>query len=115
MCATLVPLILGLTTLVYTGPGHLWWRGHAGDSLVVAFFVGGLGLITRAPLTYRLGLIGILFTGLELAQLTANAGSRGRFSNLVLGSTFDPFDFLYYALGLALAVVLDSGQSRTRL
>jgi len=103
---TLVPLCLGLASLVYTGPGALWWRAHAGDALVVAFLVGLAGVVGRLSLRARLLAVAILCTGLELAQLGASA-SRGPIAGLILGSTFDPLDFVYYAIGLALAVVLD--------
>ena len=103
---TLVPLCFGLASLVYTGPGALWWRAHAGDALVVAFLVGLAGVAGRLTLRVRLLAVAILCTGLELAQLGASA-SRGPIAGLVLGSTFDPLDFVYYAIGLVLAVLLD--------
>ncbi len=104
---TLVPLCLGLASLVYTGPGALWWRAHAGDALVVAFLVGLAGLVGTFALRARLLAVAILCSGLELAQLSSGAASRGPLAGLLLGSTFDALDFVYYAIGLALAVVLD--------
>ncbi len=108
-----LPLFLGTTTLFYGGYGHTWCRSHAGDILVVAFLVGLLGVVTQASLRMRLLSVALVSIGLELGQLSASSGEREGALALVLGTHFDLLDFLYYALGLGLAVALHRLQSAT--
>lgn len=107
----LVPLGLGASTLVYDGYGHHWWRAHAGDALVVAFLVGLLGLLPTFSLRRRLVIVAIVSAGLELGQLGVDAGNRSTGAALLLGSHFDPLDFVYYAIGLGLAAGLEKACS----
>lgn len=102
-----LPLGLGLSTLIYQGYGHHWWRGHAGDAFVVAFLVGLLGSLTDWSLPRRLLLVAVVAAALEVGQLAAGAASRSEVTGLFLGSHFDALDFIYYAAGLVLAAILE--------
>ncbi len=116
---TALPFAVGLSTLFYEGAGHVFWRAHAGDALIVAFLVGALGTITRWRLVATCLCVGVLSCGVELAQLADGAGDRRSLVRLLLGSTFDPIDFVAYGVGIALAVLLSrfayAGQAEERI
>lgn len=102
-----IPFGLGLSCLVYDGPGHLLWRSHGGDAFVVAFLIGLLGLIPRLSFPRRATGIALLCAGLEFAQLQSGSAHRRGIEAIVLGTHFDPLDFLFYAAGIALALLLN--------
>ena len=104
---TLTPLALGLSVLVYQGPGHLWFRAHAGDALVVMFLVGLLGCVSSWSIGRRLLCVGVVAACVECAQLFGGSAERSVTIQLLVGSHFDPLDFAYYAIGLALAAAVD--------
>ena len=103
----MAPLALGLSVLVYQGPGHLWFRTHAGDALVVMFLVGLLGLVRSWSIGRRVLYVGVFATCVECAQLLGGSADRSAAMQLLVGSYFDPLDFLYYTIGLALAAAVD--------
>ncbi len=107
LATTLLPLLLGLGTLVYSGVGHVWARSYAGDAFAVAFVVGLLGLVTPASLPVRLGIAAALALAIEFSQLIGTGSHRGTLSQLLVGSHFDTLDLLYYGAGLLMALALD--------
>jgi hypothetical protein len=102
-------LALGLLVLVYRGPGFRITRGHGGDVAIVALLFFGLGVVTRWRREARATLVAVIAVGTELAQLARLPVERSLLTELTIGSTFDPWDLLAYALGLVLAVQLDRG------
>lgn len=83
-------------------------RTHGGDILVVVLLVAALaGLGVGRPAT-RLGGVGLLSMGVEAAQGLKLVGRDAHpLLHATLGSTFDPVDLGMYALGLALAALLE--------
>lgn len=112
---TLLPFALAIAVLFYDGPGQPWARHHLGDSLAVAFLVGALGAVTRLSLARRALLVAVVAGLVELGQLAAGAPERGPAMQLLIGGHFDPLDLGYYAIGLAVAAVLDRMPRRAGL
>jgi hypothetical protein len=84
-------------------PGRAIVRGHVGDVAAVALVHAVIGLAGARPFTCA-----ALTTLVALAiELTQPGRSRGAVGDLVLGSHFDPWDLIAYAIGIALAVVWD--------
>ena len=102
----LLALTLGVAALAYRGPARALVRGHGGDvaAAMLLYAVAGMALPRAACLTRSL-LVGAIALGLELGQLLWTG--RGLAGELLVGSTFDPYDLLAYALGLAFAVAYD--------
>lgn len=100
-------LLLGLAVLVYRGPGRAFVRGALGDVLVVAFLYFVLGAVTRWRPRTRLVAVSGLAVATELSQLVPR-GVRSTAVDLTVGATFDPWDLLWYGLGLALAWLLEA-------
>jgi hypothetical protein len=104
--AALVALGVGGFVLVYRGPGFRIVRGHGGDVAVTAFLFFVLGLVTRWSWRPRVALVGVIALATELVQLARLPLRRTLLTELTVGSTFDPWDLLAYALGLLLAVAV---------
>lgn len=99
-----VALGLAAITLGYRGPGQLIVRGHLGDVAIAMWIYALLGLLRPAtrPLT-RGALVFGFAAAVEVGQTLWN--TRGsKVGELVLGSTFDAWDFVAYALGTAIAI-----------
>lgn len=100
---------LGLTALAWAAldlPGRPLVRGHLGDVGVVMVLVAAFGLaLPRLGLRGWIALAAGIAAATELAQALGLHG-EGVVNELTLGATFDPFDLLAYAVGLALAAVL---------
>jgi hypothetical protein len=104
--AALLALGAGLFVLAYRGPGFRLVRGHGGDVAVTAFLFFVLGLLTRWPWRTRVAVVAAVALATELAQLARLPPRRSLLTDLTIGSTFDPWDLLAYALGLLLAVLV---------
>ena len=99
----------------YAGPGHALVRGHLGDVAATMLLYAALGLIWRARLVWRAAGAAAIALALELHQLLeAAAPTRSVAGELVLGSFFDGWDLVAYAIGLGLAVLWER-YSRRRL
>lgn len=101
-------LVVGLAIVFYTGPGRGLLRGHLGDVVVVPFLYFLWAVIRPdGRLVRGLGVIAISFT-LEFLQLLdwVDADSP-LLLQITLGTTFDPWDFVAYVIGLACAVVIE--------
>jgi len=103
----LVSLGAGLFVLAYRGPGFRLVRGHGGDVAITAFLFFGLGLVTRWRWRLRAGAVAAVAVAAELVQLLRLPVERSLLTELTIGSTFDPWDLLAYALGLAVAVLAE--------
>jgi prepilin signal peptidase PulO-like enzyme (type II secretory pathway) len=73
---------------------------------VTAFLFLVLGLVTRWSWRTRVALVGVIALATELAQLARLPLRRSLLTDLTIGSTFDPWDLLAYALGLLLAALV---------
>lgn len=87
--------------VLYAGPGRGWVRGFAGDIVVVPFLVHLIGLALPRHHVARIVGVGVLALGTELLQLAHLVGPDApTWLHLTLGSTFDPWDLVGYALGM---------------
>lgn len=108
----LIALLLGASVLAYAGPGQPFVRGHVGDvaatMLVYALVSMALAVLDGrwqvAP-RWRFALTMGIASALELGQ-TMWSGS-GLAGELVVGATFDGWDFAAYLLGAVVAVAYD--------
>lgn len=100
----------GAFVAVYRGPGWHPLRAHGGDVLATLFLLLALGLFPRAGSAWRrAGIAGAVALGIELMQAAGVVNARsGLATQLVFGSTFDPWDCLAYAVGLALGLTLEA-------
>jgi hypothetical protein len=110
----LAVVTIGVGLVVYRGGGLVASRARdvLGDALWAAMMVWWISAIwPRARLTMRSGGAYAVCVCVELSQLyhtaALDAARATRVGHLVLGSGFDPRDFLSYGLGVAGAVVLD--------
>lgn len=95
-------------------------RGSVGDVLVVVFLDAALaagclaaGVDGRRAGWARLAGVGALSVGLELLQGLHLVGKDAPWVlHLVLGATFDPWDLLWYAIGLWFAAGFEVSWTR---
>jgi len=104
---------LGLGTLVYEGPGADWAEGYGGAICYEIFWV----LAWKAVLPHlrvQEVAVGVFAAtcALEFLQLSRHPWLEWIRSfylgRVFFGAVFDPLDFLYYALGSAVAAILYS-------
>jgi hypothetical protein len=106
--STIGLILLGAVfVLVYRGIGWTYVRGYGGDWLIVQLIY----VITRFWIGYRwryqLALGIWLFALLvEIVQLVGSI-PRNLATELTIGSTFDPWDMLAYALGLVTVLLTE--------
>ncbi|MCB9686196.1 MAG: DUF2809 domain-containing protein [Alphaproteobacteria bacterium] len=90
---------------------HGWLRGFVGDAVVVVFLDAFLAMIALGPIASaraRLITVGTLSMGIECLQTLHLVGPDAHWVlHAVLGSTFDPWDLLAYAIGVAVSAVLE--------
>lgn len=83
-------------------------RGALGDVLVVVLLVATLAAARIGSARSRILAVGVLSIGVELFQGLGLVGPDAPwFLHLTVGSTLDPWDLLWYALGLAAAAGLE--------
>jgi uncharacterized protein DUF2809 len=95
---------------VYRGPGWRPLRSHGGDAFATLFLFFLLGLVPQAGSPARRAIItAAVALGIELLQAggVVNQAS-GMATQLLLGSTFDPWDCLAYAVGIAAGFGLEA-------
>lgn len=103
--ALLLVVPLGLGTKVYRGPGWQWFNEYAGDILYeIAWCFFFFLCFPRKQAIVPIALSVFLATcALEFLQLWQHplleAMRSTLLGRLLLGTTFVPADFLYYALG----------------
>ncbi|HRC54403.1 MAG: DUF2809 domain-containing protein [Myxococcales bacterium] len=108
----LFALGLGLAVLLYHGPGRPLVRGHVGDvaATMLVYALLWLWPARRASAAVRaVGALAIA-AAIELGQ-TVWTGS-GLAGELVLGSTFDGWDFVAYLAGVVVALLYERGTTR---
>lgn len=113
LVAALLTIVVGL--LVHRGvlPLPPLLRDKAGDALWAMMIVWWVGVVRpAAPVVWRAAVAMLVCVAVETSQLlhspsldALRATAPGR---LVLGSGFDAYDFVAYALGVAVAMVVDA-------
>lgn len=111
--ATTLLFVTGMATVFYTGPGQLFLRGTIADALVVPFLYFLWATVRPDPRPVRAGGVLALAFGLESLQLLELVDPDSHILlQLTLGSTFDPFDFAAYAVGLVAALAVEEAWLR---
>src|SRR5687768_10504960 len=88
-------LAIGVFVLVYRGPGRAVIRGHVGDVAATMLVYAMLGVaLWRARPRVRAVAAFAIALAIELGQTVWEASSFA--GELVMGSTFDPWDILAY-------------------
>ena len=110
--AILTPL--GFATKVYTGPAAWWVNDYLGGVLYVIFWLLVALLIrpSLSPVKVAIGVF-VVTSALETLQLWHPPfleAIRATFlGQALIGTTFIPWDFLHYAVGCVLGVLLVRG------
>ncbi|MDA0711561.1 MAG: DUF2809 domain-containing protein [bacterium] len=117
LCLLLILIPLGLATKLPIGFGASWVNNHLGGVIYEVFWCGLLAVLSPKLSTPKIVLTVFLITCfLEVMQVWAPPflmAIRSTYpGHLVLGSSFDPFDFIDYALGCSLAGIWLNGQTR---
>lgn len=99
----------GAFVLLYRGPGRSIVRGHLGDLAIVVllYFALSLAFAQKTSVRSRAVIVAVIAVATELFQSFGPALHRSTLVDLTVGRTFDPWDLLAYALGIALAVLVD--------
>lgn len=107
----LLVIPIGIGTLLYKGPGADWAEGYGGALCFEVFWVLALKASLPGIPVRRLAVTVFLATCLlEFLQLSRHPWLEWIRSfylgRVFFGAVFDPWDFLYYAVGSAGAVIL---------
>ena len=106
-------ITLGLVVLVYHGPGRAVVRGHVGDVAAAMLMYAAIGALSSRTLGARATMTFLLATAIEVGQMFWRAEST--LGHLTVGDTFDPWDILAYAIGVAVCVAWEfAWRSRER-
>jgi len=103
-------LAVGAFVLIYRGPGREIVRGNVGDGAATLLVYALLGLAWHARIRTRALTTFAFACAIELGQTVWHAKSLA--GELALGSTFDPWDVLAYAIGVAVAVMWERRQAQ---
>jgi len=94
---------IGAAVLLYRGPGRGVIRGHVGDAAATMLVYAAIGLIFwRARPAVRAAAALAIATLVECGQTVWRG--EGALGELVVGGTFDGWDFVAYAAGVAIAM-----------
>jgi hypothetical protein len=102
----MIAIGIGIGCLVYRGPGRAIIRGHVGDggATMLVYAILSLAFVRTRP--WLRGVITMaIATGVELGQLVWHATSTT--GSLLVGSTFDWWDFVAYIAGTLVALGWD--------
>jgi Protein of unknown function (DUF2809) len=99
----------GAAVLCYRGPGRAFIRGHVGDVAATMLVYAALGMVARRSWARRrwlaIGAMGIA-TAIELGQrVWTGTGLAGE---LLVGGSFDGWDFAAYLVGTGAALGYDT-------
>ena len=108
--AGMVLLLFAIFSKVYHGPYRVFVDAYLGDVGIVGFlyFILGTVFIKLTPV-WKFIIISIVATVVELFQLT-NIPLQMQLPKpfiFILGTSFDPNDFICYFIGLIIAVFID--------
>lgn len=83
-------------------------RGFVADIVIVVFLVACLAALNMGTARQRVIAVGVFAVSVELFQGLRWVGPDSHWLlHLTLGSTFDPWDLVAYALGLGLAALAE--------
>jgi hypothetical protein len=108
----LAALAIGVAVLLYHGPGRSIVRGHVGDVAATMLVYALVGLAWRARSAVRAATTMAIATAIEIGQTLWQVDSSA--GALLLGTTFDVWDLVAYAIGTAIAVAWDVTRDRSR-
>ena len=97
-----VALVIGLLVLLYRGPGRGFIRGHVGDVAATMLVYALSSLAWRARIAVRATVTMAIAIAIELGQTWWKVDSAA--GSLLLGTTFDAWDIVAYAAGVAIAI-----------
>lgn len=104
----IVIIMLLIALLHFVKGGHIWggpfaifWNGYMFDVVVPFGFYFLLCLIDTSPFKYWIFRGSIIFTAASCVEIAQYNGAQ------IFGSTFDPFDFPMYGIGVILAIIFD--------
>jgi hypothetical protein len=103
-------ILIGAFVLIYRGPGREIVRGNVGDGAATLLVYAVIGLASHARIRTRAIAAFAFACAVELGQTVWHAKSFA--GEMTIGSTFDPWDILAYALGVATAVAWELSPSR---
>lgn len=97
---SILTFIIGIV-LFFVSTGFV--RNYLGDVLVVIFLYSLLSSFLDVRPVYKAVVIFVIALAIELLQLFLSV-SENAAQQLILGSSFDPWDIIAYIIGLALIV-----------
>jgi len=102
----MIAIAIGVGCLVYRGPGRAIVRGHVGDggATMLVYAMLSIAFVRTKP-WLRAAITMAIATSMELGQLVWHATSTT--GALLVGSTFDWWDFVAYILGTLAALGWD--------
>jgi len=98
----ILALVIAAGVLAYHGPCRWLIRGHVGDGAATMFVYAVVGLAWRTRARNRAIATLAFATAIELGQGVWHVHSLA--GDLLVGNTFDGWDFVAYVLGIAAAV-----------
>ncbi len=108
--SALACLAAAFASKYYQGPGNAFSEAYLGDFFVVGvfYFLVGAAAHSMRPFA-KAAAIALFAAAVELFQASGIPASWNlpRPFTFLLGTSFDPLDFLFYALGLTAAVAAD--------
>jgi hypothetical protein len=96
---------IGCFVLIYRGPGRGIVRGNVGDGAATLLLYALLSLVWKAQIRTRALVTFGVAVAIECGQMLWHSTSF--VGELTIGSTFDPWDVVAYAIGVVVAVVWD--------
>lgn len=110
LIVSLVALALAFWSKYYSGPYYQLADAYLGDVFIVMCLYFGLALaFSRLSILKKFLTIAIVACSVELLQFSGWPASLNMPEPFVfiLGTSFDPRDFIFYAIGLSLAAAID--------
>jgi Protein of unknown function (DUF2809) len=95
-------LLIGVAVVLYRGPGRGVIRGHVGDVAATMLVYAVLGALWRARPAVRAVATFAIAAAIECGQTLWRG--EGLVAEMTVGSTFDGWDFVAYAIGVAVGV-----------
>lgn len=109
--SVLLFIAVGIATKFYSGPGYEFIHNHLGGTIYVVFWILLFSIIFPNYSTLKLSFWVFLATcAIEFTQLIQSPFLEKLRENFVIraliGSTFNPFDFIWYLVGAVLGYIV---------